>query len=187
MAGEQEYLLKKIDSIEQRFESHVTKIEQRLDQIVNLMQTVASLQEKESRNSENIKDLKNDLKETVDKFDRTVNRIHERLDRYDQDNNREQDQVAQQINIKFNTLSDKISAVDSKVDKWMNRGIGIWIGVSALVMVLQTIGALFISSMRDEYQLAKTQVQEVVGAAPAARPLSRLLPRPPGHPDGGLH
>jgi predicted nucleic acid-binding Zn-ribbon protein len=154
---EQQYLLKKIDSIETRLEGHVTKIEQRLDQIVHLMQAVAQLQEKESRNAESIKDVKLTLKESVDKFDRTISRIHDRLDKIDSDNEKERsDFTGSSVE-----LGKEIKSVEVKVDKWMNRGIGLWIGISALVIVLQTIGGLVLTSFKDDYSSVKTQQNEL--------------------------
>jgi DNA repair exonuclease SbcCD ATPase subunit len=154
---EHEYLLRKIDSIETRLEGHVSKIEQRLDQIVHLMQAVAALQEKESRNADAIKEVKVQLKESVDSFNKTVSRVHERLDKLDEIAEKEHGVIEG----KQKELDVKILAVDEKVSKWMNRGIGIWIGISALVVVLQTIGGIVLSSFKDEYNTTKTQMTEI--------------------------
>lgn len=154
---EHTYLLSKIESIESRLDGHVVKIEQKLDQIVHIMQAVASLQEKESRNADSIKELKSTLKESVEKFDKTISRIHSRLDELETIAKTDKDTQAAKC-----SLSDaKIVAVDEKVSKWMNRGIGLWIGISALVIVLQTGGALFINSITNEYQATKTQMADI--------------------------
>ena len=154
---EHDYLLKKIDQIETRLEGHVVKIEQRLDQMVSLMQAVTSLQEKETRNADSIKDVKTTLKESLDKFDKTIGRIHDRLDKLDDIS----DMEGKEIISKTSALSTNIKEVDDKVSKWMNRGIGLWIGVSALVVVLQTGGALVLNSFKDEYLSTKSQIIEI--------------------------
>lgn len=154
---ENEFLIKKIDSIETRLESHVSKIEQRLDQIVHIMQAVAALQEKESRNSDSIKELKEMLKVSVDKFDRSVTRIHERLDAFDDIHDNHDTKYA----AKFQTLDEKINKTSEEVSKWMNRGIGIWLAISAVVIIIQSIGGFVLSSFKDDYQATKTQISEM--------------------------
>lgn len=152
-----DFILQKIDSIETRLESHVSKIEQRLDQIVNLMQAVATLQEKESRNAETIREIKVSLKDSIDKFDKTVTRVHERLDRHDELANADQ----KEAELKLKALDLKIGDVDKKVSQWINRGIGIWLAMSFLVVIVQTLGGFFINSFKDEYAASKTQIIEV--------------------------
>lgn len=154
---ENEFLLKKIDSIETRLEAHVSKIEQRLDQIVHIMQAVASLQEKESRNSDSIKESKEALKISVDKFDKSVSRIHERLDSFDVIHN----DHTNKFQAKFDTLDTKIQTTSEEVSKWMNRGIGIWLSISAVIIILQSIGGFVLSSFKDDYQATKTQLSDM--------------------------
>ena len=50
-------LAKSIESLETRFDIHVTKTENKLDQIVDILQTVASLQERDHHQSDEIKRL----------------------------------------------------------------------------------------------------------------------------------
>ena len=155
---EPNYILHKIDSLEARVDSHISKIEQRLDQLVHLMQAVATLQEKESRNADSVIDMKKSVKESMDKFDKSVERIHTRLDKIDDDSEKDMGAMFE----KNRSLEKSIAIVDEKVAKWMNRGIGIWIGISVLVVVLQTIGGFVLSSFKDEYITTKTQIVEMV-------------------------
>jgi peptidoglycan hydrolase CwlO-like protein len=155
MSSENDYLIRKIDSIESKLDSYVVKIEQKLDQIVHIMQAVASLQEKESRNADSIRELKTDMKETVEKFNQTVVRIHERLDKLDELFDQERDHLAG----KSALLDGKINQVDEKVSKWMNRGIGIWLAASLFIVILQSVGGLIIRNTMDDFHQLKAQNQ----------------------------
>lgn len=152
------FMLHKINNIESRLESHVTKIEQKLDQLVVLMQSVSALQEKESRNAAAIVEAKENLKDSIDRFDKSVERIHIRLDKIDDESEKDMNLMFTQVR----TLDEKINSVDEKTNKWMNRGIGLWIGVSGLVVVLQAAGGFILSSFKDEYNSTKTQMAEII-------------------------
>jgi len=155
--SEHSFLSHKIDTIETRLEGHVSKIEQRLDQLVHLMQAVASLQEKESRNADSVTELKKSMKESIDKFDKSVERIHARFDKIDDEQEKDLDAMFE----KSLALEEKIGTVNEKVAKWMNRGIGLWIGISGLVVILQTVGGMVLSSFKDEYSTTKAQIVEM--------------------------
>ena len=154
---EHNYLYKKIESIEHRLESHVTKIEQRLDQLVHIMGAVASLQERETRNADSIKELRNSLKDSFDKFDRAVERIHGRLDSI----NKSMDTDLMKHSEYRTDLDTKINTVNNEVSKWRERGFGLWVGVSLLVLTLQILGGYIIKSTADDYKVTKNQVVEI--------------------------
>ena len=147
----------KVDLLEIRLENYVSKIDQRLDQIVTLMQAVAALQEKEARNSDAIKELKDGIKESVDKFEKTVDRIHVRLAHIIEEQEREKDALFDQIR----SANSKTSEVNEKVDKWVNRGIGLWSGISIFVVVVQSVGGYMLSEFKKEFDQQKVQITEV--------------------------
>lgn len=151
------YLYKKIDSIEHRLESHVTKIEQRLDQLVHIMGAVASLQERETRNADSIKEIKSSLRDSFDKFEKAVERIHGRLDMINQ--SMDADVSTQASSSK--QLEQKIEGVSNEVVKWRERAVGLWVGIGFLVVVVQVLGGFVLNSFNEEYKVTKSQVVEI--------------------------
>jgi DNA repair exonuclease SbcCD ATPase subunit len=154
---ESTYIYNKIESIESRLEGHVSKIEQRLDQLVHIMQAVAALQEKETRNADSIRELKVQLKESVDAFTKTVTRIHDRLDNMEAAQLREHHILEE----RDAELERNVKSVDDKIDKWINRAAGLWMGLSAIIIILQGIGGVFLSSFKEEYQITKVQINDI--------------------------
>jgi DNA repair exonuclease SbcCD ATPase subunit len=154
---EHTYLFKKIESIESRLESHVTKIEQRLDQLVNIMGAVATLQERETRNADSIREIKGSIKDSFDKFERAIERIHDRLDTI----NKNMDSNILAVSESKNILETEIKRVDSEVSKWKDRGVGLWLGISALIICLQILGGYILQSTVEDYKQTKARVEEI--------------------------
>lgn len=157
---EHSYLYKKIDSIEQRLENHVTKIEQRLDQLVSIMSAVATLQERETRNADAIKDIKMSIKDSFEKFDKAVERIHGRLDMI----NKSMDNDINTYVDASKDLEHQIKDVEAEVAKWKERGVGLWLGISALIVCIQIMGGYILKSVTEEYKVTKGIVLDLTEA-----------------------
>lgn len=154
---EHTYLYKKIDTIENRLESHVTKIEQKLEQLVSIFGAVAALQEREVRNSDTIKELKSSIKDSLLKTDRDIAKIHDRIDVINKII--EGGTVTQAISVK--DIETHISKVNDEVVKWRERGIGLWVGITALIFSIQIMGGYILKSFDDAYKVTKTQVLDM--------------------------
>lgn len=155
--AEHSFLYKKIDSIETRLESHVTKIEQRLDQLVHIMSAVAALQERETRNADGIKEVKITLKDSFDSFQKAIERIHIRLDEVHEEQEKESDNCI----TRDKEVSTKVRSVETELAKWRDRGIGLWLGLSLLVFVIQGYGSMVLNSYMEEYKVTKATVVEL--------------------------
>ncbi len=151
------YLYKKIDAIEHRLETHVSKIEQRLDQLVHILNTVASLQEREVRNAESIKELKQNIKETLEKGEKVVSKLHDRIDEINKSIDIDADH---QIKI-IQTVEEHINKVNDEVVKWRERGVGLWVGITALIFCIQIMGGYILKSFDDNYKATNAQVLNI--------------------------
>lgn len=180
---EQSYLYKKIDSIEHRLESHVTKIEQRLDQLVHLMSAVAQLQERESRNAEGIKEVKGTLKESFEVMQKAIERLHLRLDNIEDSQNEE---VAR-CETRGSKVGSQVRTIEAEVAKWRDRGIGLWLGLSLLVFVIQGYGGMVLNSYIEDHKQTKVIITEVTRKQiELTQEISRLTSQVYPHPEKGV-
>ena len=146
----------RVESLEGRFDENISKINGRLDQIVDLMTKVTQLQEREIRNADHINELKVGLKESNISVRDWNQRIHERLD-YQQDQIKdcrsESDkhilQSEEKLYTKISTVATNHQTTREEFQKWFNRGIGAWIVASFLLVILQSMGAYIISGIID--------------------------------------
>lgn len=165
---ETSYLLKKVEGLEMRFENHISKIDTKLDQLFRILESVATIQEREQRNSDDIREVKQIMRDTLDKFDNTIRRIHDSLDKKDfarqeeqKDLNKKILTIESELESMIEVVDSKVIIVDKKVAAWLNRGVGLWTGLSILVLVFQVIGGFFVSSIRDDYKSIKSQVADI--------------------------
>ena len=177
MADMEQYVLNKVDTIEKKLETQVEKISNKLDQIVDIMRTVAQLQEREARNSEDIMELRKSLRDSMDNYTKTIVRIHERLDKQDDDQKLTEKEINNNINtvsrdvdqridrimeheeVTHQTILTDVRIVENRLNMWLNRGIGAWAAASVLLLVIQGIGGYLLSSMKDDFTAVRAQGQ----------------------------
>lgn len=70
----------RIEKSESDFIMHLRKVEDRLDQIVDLTKTVAVLQQNSTTQTDNITEMRTHLKENSQRIDASIGRLHNRLD-----------------------------------------------------------------------------------------------------------
>jgi hypothetical protein len=97
----------RIEKTESDFVGHLQKVEDRLDQIVDLTKTVAVLQQHSSHNTDQITEMRNSMRESGQKMDVSISRIHTRLDEI---SNAQRDRM--ELHTKDSDM--KLSSLDSK-------------------------------------------------------------------------
>lgn len=179
MAEMEQYVLNKIDVVEKKLETQVEKIGQKLDQIVDIMRTVAQLQEREARNSEDITELRKSLRDSMDNYTKTIVRIHERLDKNDavqkqcerevntnissvyREVDQRIDKIMETEDTKRQAIATNVQVVENRLNTWLNRGIGAWAAASVLWLVIQAIGGYLLSSMKDDFVAYRNQMTSI--------------------------
>jgi len=144
----------RVESLEGRLDDNIDKINNRLDQIVDLMQKVTALQEREINNQVQINELKSGLKETNQTIKEWNRHIHDRMDRHyadikvcregiDATISNMEDELHQEVE----KVKDKNHVTQAELSKWLNRGVGAWALASVLLIVLQGTGAYMINGI----------------------------------------
>jgi len=155
----------RIQKTESDFISHLKKVEDRLDQIVDLTKSVAVLGQQASQQSDQITELRTSQREHFQKFDASVSRIHTRIEEI-QDHGRDklelivketelaQKEVASKCDKATKEISSKADNTEKELKQWLNRGVGAW-----LVLVL-VFGAFNTTLWRwvDSIEKDRTQI-----------------------------
>lgn len=158
----------RVESLEGRLDDNIEKINTRLDLIVDLMQKVTALQEREISNAVQINDLKLSIKETNTTIKEWNTHIHERMDRHYSDIKicREgidatieniEDEVANEIK----DVKDKNAATQAELSKWLNRGIGAWALASVLLVLVQGVGAYLVNGIIENARDTNNRISKV--------------------------
>lgn len=158
----------RVESLEGRLDDNIEKINNRLDLIVDLMQKVTALQEREISNGVQINELKVSIKETNQTIKDWNHHIHERLDRHYSDMKmcREGidatiENLEDEVHTELKKNSEKTQSTQEELAKWLNRGIGAWALASLLLIVVQGMGAYVISGIIDGHKKNEESIAKI--------------------------
>ena len=160
--GDATHLLShKIHQIESRFDSHTSRVEDRLDQLVDLMRQVAILQEREMKNADTIREIKDGIRRSHDRVDTLVSQI-------DSNNTAIKNQYTAHVEKHFNKIDEDVSKLKAKVEdtdetlkSWLNRGKGAWYVMVFTFVLMQSGGAYLFSQLVERLdKIEVTQQQQ---------------------------
>ena len=155
-------LSNKIDKTENDFIGHLQKVEDRLDQIVELTKTVAVLQSQASQQTDQITEVRTQLRENSHKFDNSVSRIHTRLDEI---SNHHRDRIelqSKEYDIKLESVRSLATGTEKDLKTWLNRGWGAWVIFVLLVGGINTTMWRWIDNLEAERKLQTQAISELV-------------------------
>ena len=158
----------RIQKTEADFISHLKKVEDRLDQIVDLTKSVAVLGQQASQQSDQITELRTSQREHFQKFDGSVSRIHTRIEEVQEHNRDRVELIAKETEISIKDMSTKyessikeISSQSNNTDKelkqWLNRGVGAWLVLVFVFGAFNTALWRWVDSIeKDRTQIVQT-------------------------------
>lgn len=97
----------RIERTERDFVGHLQKVEDRLDQIVDLTKTVAALQQTSANQNDQILEIRSQLRENAQKIDNSISRIHTRLDEITSHQRDKLELYAKEIELKLTNVEEK--------------------------------------------------------------------------------
>lgn len=97
----------RIEKTERDFVGHLQKVEDRLDQIVDLTKTVAALQQTSANQNDQILEIRSQLRENAQKIDNSISRIHTRLDEITSHQRDKLELYAKEIELKLANVEEK--------------------------------------------------------------------------------
>lgn len=146
-----EVFSQQLDRIDEKYNSNLSKIESKLDRLMELTMAVAMLQERSTKQGGDIIDLKMEMKANRDATDLMHKRIHERLDNIHKD--------IEQVD---HRNDEKIKSVDSTVKKYIYIAMGIGIACGAFFSIFEVIGYEYSKAIKDDYTALKSKVEIVI-------------------------
>ncbi len=159
----------RIEKTESDFISHLKKVEDRLDQIVDLTKSVAVLGQQASQQSDQIVELRTSQREHFQKFDGSVTRIHTRIEEiqaHSRDKielaNKETEILVKELKSTTDSSIKEITKVagntDRELKQWLNRGIGAWVAFALIVGIVNTTLWRWVDSIERE----RTQIVQSI-------------------------
>lgn len=150
----------RIEKTEADFISHLQKVEDRLDQIVDLTKTVALLQQQGNQQTDQITEIRSQLRETSGKIDSTITRIHTKLDEITSHQRDKMELYTKEMEIKFDALKNQTDSTERELKQWLNRGLGAWFIIVIVFGVVQTGFYRWIDGIEKDRQAIVKQLND---------------------------
>lgn len=128
----------RIEKTEHDFVGHLRKVEDRLDQIVDLTKTVAVLQQQTTTQTDNMVELRAQARENQQTVTTSITRIHTRLDEITNSNRDKLDLQTKEIETNIKSVAAKATSTHEELKQWLNRGWGVWVVAILIFGAVQT-------------------------------------------------
>lgn len=152
-----ESMTKRLEKTEADFVGHLQKVEDRLDQLVDLTKTVAVLQQQNAQHNDTITELRTQMRESTDKFQTSLARLHTRMDEIQNHQRDKMELLAKEMAIDVKANEIAIYAVDKELKTWLNRGWGAWVIFALVVGTANTMFFRWVDGIdKDKTQLVQT-------------------------------
>ena len=153
----------RMDRIETDFVDHIRKIENRLDQLVDLVRDVATLKQQYTAQNVGIIELRGAIREQSQKMETSIARVHQRLDELTTSVGASIDSETSKIVDKLTDFEKDHKDLDRRFQMWLNRGLGGWIAATIVVAVLQYAGLRWLEQLEADRVAVNAQVQKLMG------------------------
>ena len=149
----------RIEKTETDFISHLQKVEDRLDQLVELTKTVALLQQQTNSQTDQITELRNQFREESNKYDATINKIFSKLEDIQSHQRDKLELYSKEVDIKIANVAMKAENTDKELRAWLNRGWGAWVVGVIVFGAVQTGFYRWIDSLEKDKTAQWAQIQ----------------------------
>jgi phage shock protein A len=151
----------RMDRIETDFVDHIRKIEDRLDQLVDLVRDVATLKQQYTAQNEGITELRGAIREQSIKMESSIARVHQRLDELTSSVSSSIDIETAKIVSKLGDFEKDHRDLDKRFQMWLNRGLGAWVAATIVVGILQYTGMKWIEQLDADKTASQAQIQKL--------------------------
>lgn len=148
----------RIEKTESDFLGHLQKVENKLEQIAELTRTVALLQQQTNQQTEQLSEVRTQVREYSSKLDGSIARIHTRFDEITSHTRDRIELSSKEIELQVKKVEEKASNTEKEFKQWLNRGLGAWGIVGIIAIAVQTGFYRWIDSGEKERSKLEAQV-----------------------------
>lgn len=156
-------LSERIQRTETDFVGHLRKVEERLDQIVELTKTVAVLQQQSSQQADQVVEVRTQIRDFAQKFDNSITRLHTRLDEAAEHNRDRIDILSKETELSIKEAKSIASNTEKELKAWLNRGWGAWIILVLFISITSTGFYKWVDSLEKDKEVATRTTSSLVG------------------------
>ena len=143
-----EFFLAQLDKIDDKNKMHLDKIEAKLDKLVEMTSSVATLQERSAQQNAEINDLRGAADRNKQAIDQGLVEIARKVDT-----------EVKALKLITEHTTEKMHDVDNSAKKYIHIGTGLGIAAGMFLSVIQFFGYEYAKSVKDDYTQVKARVE----------------------------
>ena len=153
-----ESLTARFENAERHINDDIEQIEKRFHQLVELMKTVSTIQQQVATHQEILSDVRIAVRANLEQLDELMEGFDSKyVNHFALVNRKIADVVGEQTTAR-KKLDERIGALEENLQKWNNRGIGMWAVFVLVIGLFQYIGMQYISSIETEKEVLQATV-----------------------------
>jgi len=152
----------RIAKAETDFVGHLKKVEDRLDQIVELTKSVAVLQTQTSQQTDHITEIRGAQREQFHKADASLTRVHSRIEEVQSNANIKLEAFGTEVKAMVKDVENHADSTDRELKAWLNRGWGAWAVFTLAITISSGLFYKWVDSIEQEKAVLTTSVTHLV-------------------------
>ena len=153
-----ESLTTRFENAERHINDDIEQIEKRLQQLVELMKTVSTIQQQVATHQETLSDVRIAVRANLEQLDELMEGFDSKYVNHFALVSRKIADVVGEQTATHKKLNERIGALEENLQKWNNRGIGMWAVFVLVIGLFQYIGMQYVSSIKTEKEVLQATV-----------------------------
>ena len=158
-----ENLANRFERTERQIDEDIAQIQRRMEQLVELIRAVSSIQHQVGTQQKALGDLRNEVREQLSALEAlVVSSDTKYISNIETLTQRVSAGMSEQTRARA-VLSERITDVDNRIKMWVNRAIGVYGMLSLVFGVFQYIGFQYVDSLKVERDSAYETIERMRG------------------------
>ena len=154
-------LAERFEKAEKHIDNDIQQIENRLKQLVELVKTVSSIQHQVASQQQTIIELRNEIRENLEQLQALMTTSDGKYaNNFAALSKKINDVVADQTAAR-KKVESRVSALENRLQIWVNRGIGGWAVFTLVIGMLQYMGLQYVNGLQAERQDAHATINKM--------------------------
>lgn len=155
-----ESLTARFENAEKHINDDIEAIERRLNQLVDLMASVSTMQQQVSNQQQVLNELRVAVRENLAQVEELLDGVDTRyVHHFDALKKKMGDLGSEQTSAR-KKVEARVDAIEGKMKTWFNRGIGAWAVITLAFGFFQYIGMQYISGLQQERDKAQATISK---------------------------
>ena len=155
-----ESLTARFENAEKHINDDIEVIERRLNQLVDLMVSVSTMQQQVSNQQQVLNELRVAVRENLAQVEELLDGVDTRYVHHFDALKKKMGNLGSEQTSARKKVEARVDAIEGKMKTWFNRGIGAWAVIALAFGFFQYIGLQYISGLQQERDKAQATISK---------------------------